>query len=416
MRLFRTTYALSFMLLNVTVLSAQDETPAKPAPESTVVESAPTATPAPADTPAETTAAPKIDDPQATWTKLLQRRRSIYGELLKLQKDFAAAADSDGKRTIRDAYTDLITEFDIEIYPEMLELAPVVYESNANDLDAGEIVMKQAFNANNFDRSAEISAKLIAAGRETRDVLSMGGVSQFALHNFEEAHTILSKAKEQNRLNPQLESYVDASQEYIELWKTEQEIRAKEAALEGDQALPRAEFETDRGKIVFELFENEAPNSVANFVSLIEGGKYDGVRFHRVIDAFMAQGGDPNTLDEDPSNDGLGGPGYTIKCECYAENARKHFRGSLSMAHAGPDTGGSQFFITHLPTSWLNPRLEPQKGGHTVFGRVIEGMDVAASLKKGDAIRKATVLRKRPHEYKPEVTAETTAFPESPTE
>ena len=391
--------SLSLAALSVSSMVAQDE--AAPATKSE----------APTETAAET---PK--DPQAAWTKLLQRRRAIYGELLKLQKEFAATAGADDKRRIRDTYTDLITEFDIEIYPEMLELAPGIYESNADDLDAGEIVMKKAFNANDFDRSAEIASKLITAGRETRDVLGMAGVSQFALHNFDEAHAILSKAKEQNRLNPQFDSYVDASQEYIGFWKTEQEIRAKEAVLEGDQALPRAEFDTNRGKIVFELFENEAPNSVANFISLIEGGKYDGVKFHRVINAFMAQGGDPNTLDDDPANDGLGGPGYTIKCECYEENARKHFRGSLSMAHAGPDTGGSQFFITHLPTSWLNPRLEPQKGGHTVFGRVIEGMDVAASLKKDDTIQKATVLRTRPHEYKPEVTEETTEFPKNPTE
>jgi len=391
--------SLFLSALSVSSTVAQDEA-ASAAKDETATENA-------AETP---------KNPQATWQKLLERRREIYGELLKLRKEFDAAAKADDKRRIRDTFTDLITEFDIEIYPEMLELAPVVYEANPDDLDAAEIVMKQAFNANDFDRSAEISSKLVAAGRETRDVLGMAGVSQFALHNFEEAHTILSKASEQNRLDPRFDSYVDASQNYIEFWKTEQEIRAKEAALEGDQALPRVEFDTDRGKIVFELFENEAPNTVANFISLIEGGKYDGVKFHRVINAFMAQGGDPNTLDDDPANDGLGGPGYTIKCECYKEDARKHFRGSLSMAHAGPDTGGSQFFITHLPTSWLNPRLEPQKGGHTVFGRVIEGMDVAASLEKGDAIKKATVLRKRPHEYKPEVTEETTEFPESPTE
>ena len=74
------------------------------------------------------------------------------------------------------------------------------------------------------------------------------------------------------------------------------------------------------------------------------------------------------------------------------------------MAHSGPDTGGSQFFLTHLPTDWLNARTEPEKGGHTVFGRVVEGMNVASSLRKGDKITKATVLRKRPHEYKPEIT------------
>lgn len=84
------------------------------------------------------------------------------------------------------------------------------------------------------------------------------------------------------------------------------------------------------------------------------------------------------------------------------------------MAHSGPDTGGSQFFITHLPTEWLNVRTEPEKGGHTVFGRVVDGMKVAASLRKGDKITKATVLRKRPHEYKPEITPD--VEPEEPTE
>jgi cyclophilin family peptidyl-prolyl cis-trans isomerase len=375
------------------------------------------ATPAAIKEAATESAADTSQVPQAAWTKLLQRRRTMYGELLKLQKEFAAAASSDDKRRIRDTYTDLLTEFDVEIYPGMLELAPEIYRNNADDLDAGEIVMKSAFNANDFDRSADISSKLIAAGRESRDVLSMAGVSQFAVHNFEQAHTILSKAKEQNRLDPLYESYVDASQEYIEFWKTEQEVRAKEAELEGDQALPRAEFETNRGKIVFELFEDEAPNTVANFVSLIEGGKYDGIKFHRYEPTFMIQGGDANTLDDDPRNDGQGSPGYTIKCECYADNARRHFRGSLSMAKTAlPDTGGSQFFITHLPTHWLNAVTEPQKNGHTVFGRVIEGLEIATSLRKGDVIQKATVLRKRSHEYKPEVTDETTEFPKDPTE
>ncbi|NQV25294.1 MAG: peptidylprolyl isomerase [Rhodopirellula sp.] len=215
-----------------------------------------------------------------------------------------------------------------------------------------------------------------------------------------------------NRLDLRYETYIDAAKKYQELWKTEQEIRAKEDALEGDAALPRIQFETTKGKIVFELFEDDAPNTVANAISLVEGGKYDGIAFHRVINGFMAQGGDPNTLDDDPGNDGYGGPGYSIKCECFEEGARMHFRGSLSMAHSGQDTGGSQFFITHLPTDWLNARTEPDKGGHTVFGRVIEGMKVAASLKRGDKIIKATVLRKRPHEYKPVITPD--VKPEEP--
>ncbi|RMG34316.1 MAG: peptidylprolyl isomerase [Planctomycetota bacterium] len=164
--------------------------------------------------------------------------------------------------------------------------------------------------------------------------------------------------------------------------------------------MPRVELQTTKGKIVLELFENEAPNTVANFITLVEKGFYDGTAFHRVIPAFMIQGGDPNSRDEDPTNDGIGGPGYTIACECYQANARKHFRGSLSMAHAGRDTGGSQFFITHLPTPHLNADSQ-RNTGHTVFGRVVSGMDVVDAIEKGDRIVKATVLRKRPHPYRP---------------
>jgi cyclophilin family peptidyl-prolyl cis-trans isomerase len=153
---------------------------------------------------------------------------------------------------------------------------------------------------------------------------------------------------------------------------------------------------TDKGDIVLELFENEAPNTVANFISLVEKKHYDGTPFHRVLQNFMAQGGDP-------TGTGRGGPGYHIPCECYRDDYRHHFRGSLSMAHAGRDTGGSQFFITFRPTPNLDNR-------HTCFGRVIEGHDVLAKIQRRDPtganppepdrIVKAEVLRKRNHAYK----------------
>ncbi|MBR5161326.1 MAG: peptidylprolyl isomerase [Thermoguttaceae bacterium] len=125
-------------------------------------------------------------------------------------------------------------------------------------------------------------------------------------------------------------------------------------------------MQTSAGDITIELFVNEAPNTVANFVELVNKGFYDGLTFHRVMQGFMAQGGDPN-------GNGTGGPGYCIPCEVDNPNARVHFRGSLSMAHAGKDTGGSQFFITFVPTKWLD-------GKHTVFGRVVSGLDVLAKI------------------------------------
>ncbi|MDO4551691.1 MAG: peptidylprolyl isomerase [Planctomycetia bacterium] len=156
---------------------------------------------------------------------------------------------------------------------------------------------------------------------------------------------------------------------------------------------------TNKGDITVELFENEAPNTVANFISLVESGFYNNKTFHRVIPEFMAQGGCPNGT-------GTGGPGYCIKCETNNPKARKHFRGTLSMAHAGKDTGGSQFFLTFVPTQHLD-------GMHTAFGRVITGMEVLSKLERidpaqplpgqqPDKILEMKVLRKRPHEYIPQ--------------
>ena len=118
--------------------------------------------------------------------------------------------------------------------------------------------------------------------------------------------------------------------------------------------MKKATMETEKGTIILELFPNEAPGTVANFEKLANSGFYDGLTFHRVIPNFVIQGGDPN-------GNGTGGPGYTIKCETEG-NPHKHGTGALSMAHAGKDTGGSQFFITHSP----QPHLD---GVHTVFGR-----------------------------------------------
>jgi peptidyl-prolyl cis-trans isomerase B (cyclophilin B) len=139
-----------------------------------------------------------------------------------------------------------------------------------------------------------------------------------------------------------------------------------------------ATFVTSKGTIVADLFDEETPNTVANFEKLANSGFYDGTHFHRVIDNFMIQGGDP--LSKDPNNPraGTGGPGYTIKCETHL-NTHKHVAGTLSMAHAGKNTGGSQFFICHSPQAHLD-------GKHTVFGQVREGMDVVNAIRKNDRI------------------------------
>lgn len=165
---------------------------------------------------------------------------------------------------------------------------------------------------------------------------------------------------------------------------------AKRYSFENKEALPMVTMETEKGTISLELFEDDAPNTVANFVSLAEKGYYDGLTFHRVLEDFMIQGGDPR-------GDGSGGPGYRIRDEI---NPRKHDRGVLSMAKTqAPDTGGSQFFITHKATPWLD-------GLHTVFGRVTEGMEVVDAIEQGDKIISVKVTSKRDHPYEPETLPE----------
>ena len=137
-------------------------------------------------------------------------------------------------------------------------------------------------------------------------------------------------------------------------------------------------LETDSGNIEFDLFSEDAPNTVDNFTKLVNDGFYDGLSFHRVIPGFMAQGGCPNTREGSSGTPGTGGPGYKIRCEI---NPNKHLTGSLSMAHAGKNTGGSQFFIVYEP----QPHLD---GVHTVFGKT-NNMDVVLKLKNGSKIIKA---------------------------
>jgi peptidyl-prolyl cis-trans isomerase B (cyclophilin B) len=138
--------------------------------------------------------------------------------------------------------------------------------------------------------------------------------------------------------------------------------------------MTRAIMETDKGTINIQFFDADAPGTVKNFAELANKGFYNGLNFHRVIDNFMVQGGCPNGA-------GSGGPGYTIKCEI---NNNRHEAGSLSMAHRGPNTGGSQFFICHSP----QPHLD---GIHTVFGKT-DDMAVVNAIKGGDKISKVTIV------------------------
>jgi cyclophilin family peptidyl-prolyl cis-trans isomerase len=268
-----------------------------------------------------------------------------------------------------------------------------------------------------YERALPIIKLLIDGGSTNNELYVLGLLAAYATNDYDLAQQYLEKAKETGALEALVEeskkgdkvdrqagvtstelhsvmACVQNLDAYRELWAKEAAIRAAEAKADD---LPRVKLTTTKGEITLELFENEAPQSVANFLTLVKQGFFNGSPFHRVLPQFMAQGGAK-------TDDGQGGPGYTIRCECYRPDYRRHFRGSLSMAHAGRDTGNSQFFLTFVPTAHLN-------GRHTAFGRVIEGIEVLGDLQhrspqhqaappKADRIIKAEVLRDRGHEYK----------------
>lgn len=142
--------------------------------------------------------------------------------------------------------------------------------------------------------------------------------------------------------------------------------------------MTKAEIKTEKGTMKVEFYDEDAPNTVANFVKLSKDGYYDCLTFHRVIPNFVVQGGCPN-------GDGRGGPGYTIDCELDGGN-QYHDRGVLSMAHAGRNTGGSQFFICHSRDNTAH-----LDGNHTCFGKVVEGLDVIDDIRQGDKIEAVVI-------------------------
>lgn len=257
-------------------------------------------------------------------------------------------------------------------------------------------LLEDAASRDQFEIVADLGEVLIENNAGIKEAPDLVGAAAFVLNDFEKAQKYLQMAQANGSLSKENGGkYLGEVENYRAIWAEEEAIRKKETEAND---LPRVKIVTSKGEMTAELFENEAPETVGNFISLIEQGFYNGLAFHRVLPGFMAQAGCPK-------GDGTGGPGYKIYCECTKSNFRKHFRGTLSMAHAGRNTGGSQFFLTFVPTFHLN-------GQHTAFARIIEGLDVLEKLQRidpmaegekptPDRIEKIEVLRKRDHEYVP---------------
>ena len=215
-----------------------------------------------------------------------------------------------------------------------------------------------------YDAMIDVLEGMDLEAADEPELLVLLAEARFAQHEFDAALEALDAVgtlgARQFRLRTRADELRGWIEETRELWAEEQELRAAEASADD---LPRVAIETARGTIVVELFEDSAPNTVANFVTLARSGFYAGTSFHRFIPDFMVQGGDINSKEGVEGTPGTGNPGYRIPDE-HGEgfDARAHFRDSLAMANTGaPDSGGSQVYFTHKPTPWLNDR-------HTVFG------------------------------------------------
>jgi len=337
------------------------------------------------------------------FSRVLGEFKGLLAEMGILKTEYREA-DAARQAEINEIWRQLVEKGNV-LEPQMISAAEKAYDEAPNkdkkvtgllvDILIGDVEPRGPRpQTDNYERALRIGELLVGNGCKASQVHNAAGIAAFAMGDFDAAETFLTVAKKQDTLSTLGGSYLEIVPQYKEIWEKEKEIRAAE---EKADDLPEVLLKTNKGDVKLLLLENEAPNSVANFISLVEQGYYDGLTFHRVLPGFMAQGGCPDGT-------GAGGPGYDVPCECYRPDYRRHFRGSLSMAHAGRDTGGSQFFLTFLPTNHLN-------GRHTVFGRVIDGFDVLWKLQRRDPtapnapnpdrIIEAKVLRKRDHPYVP---------------
>ena len=367
-------------------------------------------------------AAIELGPKNAAYIETLNEYRELTKKLTAMKVEYQSARP---ERQIEiDAEYPQLFQQGLALHRKSIELALEAFDEAPNrnplvdDLLYSTVIWE--FHRENYEKAVRIFRHLAPAGgdAESHRFFVYAGLSALLSMNFEEADKWLEVARESGELGRifrewqslratadvarAMQSQLIAMPETKAAWERELEIRKTEAeAAEQDPAkrLPRVEITTSKGRIVLELFENEAPNTVANFITLVERGFYNNTVFHRVLPNFMAQGGDP-------TGTGRGGPGYTIDCEAGRAfpQARQHFRGSISMANAGRNTNGSQFFLTFVPI----PHLD---GGHTVFGRIVEGIEVLSDIQRFDPsdqnamipvldrIVEARVLNKRDHSY-----------------
>lgn len=328
--------------------------------------------------------------------------RNLVGELRRLDVEYQTSGPA-ARRELKPRYDQLLAE-GAGMQERVLNAAVIAYARDPSaNADLGNflsVVMSLLFQSEQYEEALRVGQLLVEGGVEAPWLYEVCGVAAFCVSEFDLAEKHLGKAKEQDSLGAIAAQCLEALPYYQQAWKAEQTLRARDLS-SGD--LPRVLLQTTQGEIELELFETEAPRTVANFISLVERRFYDGLDFYQVVAQFAAETGCPQ-------GDGTGGPGYTIPLENTRPSRRLHFRGSLGMVREGAHSSGSRFYLAFRPSQELD--------GNPAFGRIIRGIEVLAKLQRreppdpmarqlnpfaesltppADKILSAQVLRKREH-------------------
>ncbi len=329
--------------------------------------------------------------------------RQLARHMQELRTRFLAS-NPENRKVVREEYGKVLEDSE-RVLRELVPVLKKAYAANPADAEVSELMITLAvlfFDGDKFEDSLGLAETLIAHDFPRAEVYNIAGQSAHELDRLDDAEKYLRLAFDKNALNPYGRQLLEEIPQRRVVIDAELARRAADEA-KGD--LPRMRLHTTRGDIVLELFEDDTPNTVSSFLGLVADGFFDGLAFHRVISGFGAMSGSP-------TSDGQGGPGYETLFENDPAHVRPHLRGAISMVPLSKRTNGSQFFITLRPT-----RAKGLDGKQTVFGRVIEGMDVATRLRRYDAqepnslfdpdrILEATIIRRRGHRYDAVTTAD----------
>ncbi|MDO4856940.1 MAG: peptidylprolyl isomerase [Thermoguttaceae bacterium] len=354
---------------------------------------------------AQNTQAQAADDPLvAEFQAKFAAYREVSAQIEKLQQDFEAAAKAQDQAKIKEiqASARTILKQAETTFMNAVPVASALYaKTDGTNDELNQFMLTYAnylLTVDNYDAAYQLFASFLSKGMHKNhpEIFEMAGVAAFGSNRFNAAKKCFNYATQtKTPLSQQAQMYRDDITNYYEKeWMLEVQKEQQEAQANN---LPEVLIRTTAGDMKVVLYENEAPNTVASFITLVEKGFYNGLSFHRVLPGFMAQGGCPK-------GDGTGDAGYKLPEEFSKPGARKHFRGSLAMARSmDPNSAGSQFYISFLPTKFLD-------GQYTVFGRVVEGLDTLSNIQRVDPERpipglektkiiEMRVLRKRNHDY-----------------